>query len=44
MYKVFDSTGTMVRGNFASYLEAMMYKFTFGNTGWIILSNNNLKI
>lgn len=36
MYKVFDSLGKLVRGGFASYLDAMSYKFSFGNNGWYI--------
>ena len=36
MYKVFDSFGCLVRDNFVSYLDAMSYKFAFGNSGWYI--------
>ena len=43
MYRVFDSTGNLVRGKIPSYLEAVMYKFTFGNSGWYILSKKNSK-
>lgn len=43
MYRVYDSTGTLVREDFLSYLEAAMYKFTFGNSGWYILSKKNSK-
>lgn len=36
MYKVYDSYGYLVRGNFASYLDAMSYKLAFGNSSWYI--------
>lgn len=36
MYKVYDSYGTLVRGGFSSYLSALMYKDTFGNSNWYI--------
>ena len=36
MYKVFDSFGKLVRGNFTSYLDALSYKLSFGSYGWYI--------
>ena len=36
MYKVYDSFGCLVRGGFASYLDAMSYKWAFGNSSWYI--------
>lgn len=34
-YKVYDSYGCLVR-RFPTYLVALNYKTTFGNTGWTI--------
>lgn len=36
MYKVFDSLGKLVRAGFPTYIDAMSYKFAFGNCGWYI--------
>lgn len=36
MYKVFDSVGKLVRAGFSTYMDALMYKETFGNNGWYI--------
>jgi hypothetical protein len=35
MIKLLDSTGHLVK-EFDSYQAALSYKFTFGNSGWII--------
>ena len=35
-YKVYDSTGSLVRGGFSSYQAALEYKLTYGNSGWTI--------
>ena len=36
MYKVYDSTGRLVRGGFTSYQQANNYKMAYGNYGWTI--------
>ena len=37
MYKVLDSEGNLMR-SFSKYREAVSYKFTYGNSGWIIIN------
>ena len=37
MYRVYDSTGSLVRGGFSSYQAAVNYKITYGNSSWYIL-------
>lgn len=43
MYNVYDSTGHKVGGKqpFATYTDALMYKCTFGNSGWYIKNAKN---
>lgn len=36
MYKVYDSTGHLVRGGFTSYQDALQYKWCYGNSSWYI--------
>ena len=36
MYRIYDSTGSLVRGGFSSYQAALEYKLTYGNSGWTI--------
>lgn len=38
MYSIYDSTGYKVgsRQKFTTYLDALIYKHTFGNNGWYI--------
>ena len=36
MYKVYDSYGKLVRGNFPTYREALQYKEVYGNPSWFI--------
>lgn len=36
MYKVYDMYGYLVRGNFNSYIDALMWKETFGRPDWTI--------
>ncbi len=36
MYRVFDSVGKLVRSGFPTYTDALMYKLSFGNSGWYI--------
>ena len=36
MYRIYDSTGSLVRGGFFSYQAALEYKLTYGNSGWTI--------
>lgn len=37
MYKVYDSWGNFLK-RFPNYKQALQYKLTFGNSGWIIKS------
>ena len=36
MYKVYDSYGKLVRGNFPTYSSALMFKEIYGNPNWSI--------
>lgn len=35
MYRVYDSCGELVK-YFPTFMEALNYKITFGNSGWYI--------
>ena len=35
-FKIFDSLGKLVRAGFPTYIDAMSYKFAFGNSLWYI--------
>lgn len=43
MYNVYDSIGHKVgsRQSFTTYIDALMYKCTFGNSGWSIKNARN---
>ena len=36
MYRIYDSTGSLVRGGFSSDQAALNYKLTYGNSNWYI--------
>lgn len=43
MYNIYDSKGYRVgsRHKFATYSDALAYKFTFGNSKWYIKETKN---
>lgn len=36
MYSIYDSMGKPVKTGFPSYIMALSYKWTYGNSGWYI--------
>ncbi len=39
-YRIFDSVGKFIK-SFPTYIQALNFKYAFGNKGWYIIQNSS---